>query len=59
MLMYRLRVPVGDYPYIAGQEGEAPLFFAARELGEFVVFKQAFDALHTPCSLAIRGPSLG
>jgi nicotinamidase-related amidase len=48
MLMYRLRVPVSHHPCVAGQEGEKPLSFAAREPGELVVFKQTFDALHTP-----------
>jgi nicotinamidase-related amidase len=48
MLMYRLRVPVSDHPCVAGQGGEEPLSFAAREPGEHVVFKQTFDALHTP-----------
>jgi len=48
MLMYRLRVPVSDHPCVAGQEGEEPLSFAASEPGELVVFKQTFDALHTP-----------
>jgi nicotinamidase-related amidase len=48
MPMYRLRVPVSHHPCVAGQEGEKPLSFAAREPGELVVFKQTFDALHTP-----------
>jgi len=48
MLMYRLRVPVSHHPCVAGQEGEEPVSFAAREPGELVVFKQTFDALHTP-----------
>jgi nicotinamidase-related amidase len=48
MLMYRLRVPVSHHPCVAGQKGEEPLPFAAREPGELVVFKQTFDALHTP-----------
>ena len=48
MLMYRLRVPVRNHPCVAGQGGEEPLPFAAREPGERVVFKQTFDALHTP-----------
>jgi nicotinamidase-related amidase len=48
MLMYRLRVPVNHHPCVAGQEGEEPVSFAAREPGEFVVFKQTFDAFHTP-----------
>jgi nicotinamidase-related amidase len=48
MLMYRLRVPVSHHPCVAGQGGEEPLSFAASEPGELVVFKQTFDALHTP-----------
>ena len=48
MLMYRLRVPVSHHPCVAGQEGEEPVSFAAGEPGEHVVFKQTFDALHTP-----------
>ena len=48
MLMYRLRVPVSHHPCVAGQQGEEPVSFAAREPGELVVFKQTFDALHTP-----------
>ena len=46
MPMYRLRVPVSHHPCVAGQEGEKPLSFAAREPGELVVFKQTFDALY-------------
>jgi len=48
MLMYRLRVPVSHHPCVAGQGGEEPLPFASAEPGELVVFKQTFDALHTP-----------
>ena len=48
MLMYRLRVPVSHHPCVAGQEGEKPAAFAAREPRELVVFKQTFYALHTP-----------
>jgi nicotinamidase-related amidase len=48
MLMYRLRVPVSHHPCLAGQEGEEPLSFAASEPGELVVFKQTFDAFHSP-----------
>ena len=48
MLMYRLRVPVSHHPCMAGQEGEEPVSFAASIPGELVVFKQTFDALHTP-----------
>jgi nicotinamidase-related amidase len=48
MLMYRLRVPISHHPCVAGQEGEEPVSFAAREPGELVVFKQTFDAFHTP-----------
>ncbi|MGD2156957.1 MAG: isochorismatase family cysteine hydrolase [Anaerolineales bacterium] len=48
MLMYRHRVPVSHHPCVTGQEGEKPVAFAAREPGELVVFKQTFDALHTP-----------
>ena len=48
MLMYRLRVPVSHHPCVAGQEGEEPVSFAASEHGELVVFKQTFDAFHTP-----------
>jgi nicotinamidase-related amidase len=47
--MYRVRdVPVAHHPCVAGHEGEEPLSFAAREPGELVVYKQIFDALHTP-----------
>ena len=49
MLMYRLRVvPVSHHPCIAGQEGEKQASFAAEEPGELVVYKQTFDALHSP-----------
>jgi nicotinamidase-related amidase len=48
MLMYRLRASVRDHPCIAGREGEKPVSFAASEPGELVVYKQTFDALHTP-----------
>jgi len=49
MLMYRLRrVPISHHPCVAGQEGEKPVSFAASEPGELVIFKQTFDALHTP-----------
>jgi len=48
MLMYRLRVPVSHHPCVAGQGGEEPVSFAVGEPGELVVFKQTFDALHTP-----------
>ncbi|MGC9347354.1 MAG: cysteine hydrolase family protein [Anaerolineae bacterium] len=48
MLMYRLRVPVSHHPCVAGQEGEEPASFAAEESGEVVIFKQTFDAFHTP-----------
>lgn len=48
MLMYRLRVPVSSHPCVAGSEGEEPVSFAVEEPGELVVFKQTFDALHTP-----------
>ncbi len=48
MLMYRLRAPVSHHPCIAGQKGEKPVSFAASKPGEHVVFKQTFDALHTP-----------
>jgi nicotinamidase-related amidase len=46
--MYRLRVPVSHHPCVAGQEGEEPVSFAASEPGELAVYKQTFDALHTP-----------
>jgi nicotinamidase-related amidase len=48
MLMYRLRVPVNHHPCVAGQEGAEPVSFAARKPGEQVIFKQTFDAFHTP-----------
>ena len=48
MLMYRLRVPVRHHPCIAGKDGEKPVSFAAREPGEHLVYKQTFDALHSP-----------
>lgn len=52
MLMYRLRrIPVRHHPCVAGQEGEEPVSFAASEPGELVVFKQTFDAFHTPSLL--------
>jgi len=46
--MYRLRVPTSHHPCIAGQEGEEPISFAASKPGEFIVYKQTFDAFHTP-----------
>jgi nicotinamidase-related amidase len=48
MLMYRLRVPVTHHPCVAGQEGEKTVDFAISEPGEQVVYKQTFDALHSP-----------
>jgi nicotinamidase-related amidase len=49
ILRYRLlRIPVSNHPCVAGQEGEKPVSFAANEPGEMVVFKQTFDAFHTP-----------
>jgi len=48
MLMYRLRVPVKHHPCVAGQDGEKPASFALPEPGEMVVYKQTFDAFHSP-----------
>ncbi|MGC9394648.1 MAG: cysteine hydrolase family protein [Anaerolineae bacterium] len=48
MPMYRLRVPVSHHPCVAGQEGEEPVAFAVEEPGELVIFKQTFNAFHTP-----------